>query len=178
VILSIAFDPTGATLASANNDRTIKLWGSASGMLLRTLEGHTGHRQVCVRAGIHIGPTQVEEGDVFGGTVNFAARVVGANKEAAEIWLSDPAKGDIEKLGASRFKDRHERLSRQVHALVGSGKLREQVSFGRQNAIYTGDAHRRTSILLLATRCRLCLPRTCAILVCVLSIDSPRPDYS
>ena len=33
----------------------------------------------------------VEEGDVFGGTVNFAARVVGAIK-GAEIWLSDRAK--------------------------------------------------------------------------------------
>jgi class 3 adenylate cyclase len=44
----------------------------------RALPGHTGHPQVQIRAGIHIGPMHVEEGDVFGGTVNFAARVVGA----------------------------------------------------------------------------------------------------
>lgn len=31
---------------------------------------------------------QVEGNDVFGGTVNFAARVVGAIREA-EIWLSE-----------------------------------------------------------------------------------------
>lgn len=46
-----------------------------------------------------IGPMHVEEGDMFGGTVNFAARVVGAFK-GAEIWLSDRAKEDIDRLGA------------------------------------------------------------------------------
>ena len=46
----------------------------------RALQGNTGHRQVRIRAGIHIGPMRVEAGDVFGGTVNFAARVVGAIK--------------------------------------------------------------------------------------------------
>ena len=37
------------------------------------LQGNTGHPQVRIRAGIHIGPLRVEAGDVFGGTVNFAA---------------------------------------------------------------------------------------------------------
>ena len=64
-----------------------------------------------IRAGIHIGPMRVEEGDVFGGTVNFAARVVGAVKDA-EIWLSDRAKEDIDRLGAAKHKalkwERHE----------------------------------------------------------------------
>ena len=45
----------------------------------------------------------VEEGDVFGGTVNFAARVVGSFK-GAEIWLSDRAKEDIDRLGAGQHK--------------------------------------------------------------------------
>lgn len=34
----------------------------------------------------------VEENDVYGGAVNFAARVVGAIEQTAEIWLSDQAK--------------------------------------------------------------------------------------
>jgi class 3 adenylate cyclase len=38
-----------------------------------------------------IGPMHVEEGDVFGGTMNFAARVIGSFK-GAEIWLSDRPK--------------------------------------------------------------------------------------
>jgi class 3 adenylate cyclase len=54
---------------------------------------------------------QVEEGDVFGDTVNLAARVVSAIKEA-EIWLSERAKEDIDRLGAAKHKhlkwERHE----------------------------------------------------------------------
>ena len=77
----------------------------------RALQGNTGHPQVRIRAGIHIGPMRVEAGDVFGGTVNFAARVVGAVKDA-EIWLSDRAKEDIDRLGAGKHKglkwERHE----------------------------------------------------------------------
>ncbi len=69
----------------------------------RALQGNTGHAQVKIRAGIHIGPMHVEEGDVFGGTVNFAARVVGAI-QGAEIWLSDQAKDDIDRLGAGKHK--------------------------------------------------------------------------
>jgi class 3 adenylate cyclase len=59
-----------------------------------------------LRAGIHIGPLQIEEGDVFGRTVNFAARVVGAIK-GAEIWLSEQAKADIDALGARRHEEFH-----------------------------------------------------------------------
>jgi class 3 adenylate cyclase len=75
------------------------------------LQKNTGHPQVQIRAGIHIGAMQVEEGDVFGGTVNFAARVVGAIK-GAEIWVSERAKADIDQLGAAQHKnlrwERHE----------------------------------------------------------------------
>ena len=45
----------------------------------------------------------MEEGHLFGGTVNFAARVVGAI-EGAEIWLSSSAKDDINRLGAAHHK--------------------------------------------------------------------------
>ena len=69
----------------------------------RGLQGNTGHRSIKIRAGIHIGPMHVEESDVFGGTVNFAARVVGAIKDA-EVWLSDRAKDDIDRLGAGTHK--------------------------------------------------------------------------
>ena len=59
--------------------------------------------------GIHIGPMQVEEGDVFGGTVNFTSRVVAAVAGAA-ILLSDRAREDIEHLGAKHH--RHLRFQR------------------------------------------------------------------
>ncbi|MBV8935652.1 MAG: hypothetical protein JO095_07595 [Alphaproteobacteria bacterium] len=69
-----------------------------------------GPPELRLRAGIHIGPLQIEEGDVFGRTVNFAARVVGAIKHA-EIWLSEQAKADIDVLGARR----HEELQWHKH---------------------------------------------------------------
>jgi len=69
----------------------------------RALQRNMGHSHIRIRAGIHIGLMHVEEDDVFGGTVNFAARVVGAIKDA-EIWLSDQAKEDIDQLGAAKYK--------------------------------------------------------------------------
>ena len=69
----------------------------------RALQGNTGHPHVQIRAGIHIGPMRVEAGDVFGGTLNFAARVVGAVQDA-ELWLSDRAKEDIDRLGSGKHK--------------------------------------------------------------------------
>jgi class 3 adenylate cyclase len=89
----------------------------------RALRAKTGHRQVQIRAGIHIGPMHVEEGDVFGGTANFAARVVGAIR-GAEIWLSGPARDYIDQLGAKH----HSKLGWERHdgvAMKGfSGGLR------------------------------------------------------
>jgi len=67
----------------------------------KALQADPGHTQVQIRAGIHIGPMQVEENDVFGGAVNFAARVVGAI-QGAEIWLSDRAKEDLDRSGAKQ----------------------------------------------------------------------------
>lgn len=75
-----------------------------------SFQRNTGHPKIKIRAGIHIGPMQVEEGDVFGGTVNFAARVVGTIK-GAEIWISNRAKEDLDRSGgeSSRLKwERHD----------------------------------------------------------------------
>jgi class 3 adenylate cyclase len=81
---------------------------------VRALRRNTGHPQVRIRAGIHIGPMHVEAGDVFGGTVNFAARVVGAI-QGAEIWLSERPKEDIDRLGAGKHKglkwERHDSVA-------------------------------------------------------------------
>jgi class 3 adenylate cyclase len=67
------------------------------------LQDDPGHAQIEIRAGLHIGAMQVEENDVFGGTVNFAARVVGAIK-GPEIWLSERAKEDLDGGGAKQHQ--------------------------------------------------------------------------
>jgi class 3 adenylate cyclase len=69
------------------------------------LQNNPGNVQLRIRAGIHIGPMQIEENDVFGGVVNFAARVVHAI-EGAEIWLSDRAKRDLDKGGTKQHAQR------------------------------------------------------------------------
>jgi len=69
----------------------------------RALHADPGPERIRIRAGIHIGFLSVEREDVFGGTVDFAARVVGVIREA-EIWVSDRAKHDIDQLKADRHR--------------------------------------------------------------------------
>jgi WD40 repeat protein/class 3 adenylate cyclase/GTPase SAR1 family protein len=121
-------------LIEQNNGREIKTIGDSFMAAFRSVEkaldyarvlqANPGHAQVQIRAGIHIGPMQVEEGDVFGGAVNFAARVVGAVR-GAEIWLSDRAKKDLDSSGARQHAqlkwERHEGI--QMKGFTGTFTL-------------------------------------------------------
>ena len=92
----------------------------------RALQAKTGHPQVQIRPGSHIGPMHVEEGDVFGDTVNYAARVIGGIK-GAEIWLSERAQSAG--MGTARGRS-HEGFLRRVQALVderNAWQVREEV---------------------------------------------------
>lgn len=70
----------------------------------RTLQSNSGHSKIQIRAGIHIGPMNVEEDDVRGKTVSVADRITKAIN-GVEIWLSDRAKEDIDQLGAINHRD-------------------------------------------------------------------------
>jgi len=73
-----------------------------------------GSSQVEIRAGIHIGPVSIVENDVFGHSVNYAARVIGT-AVGAEIRLSDDAKRDLDKSGKQQHAQlkwiRHDNVS-------------------------------------------------------------------
>jgi class 3 adenylate cyclase/GTPase SAR1 family protein len=77
----------------------------------RALQTHPGDKRLRIRAGIHIGPMTVEQDDVFGGTVNFAARVAGVI-EGPEIWLSEQARENLLSGGSQQYAnlrwERHE----------------------------------------------------------------------
>ena len=40
-VKSVAFNPDGKTVASASNDKTVKVWSVADGQCQQTLEGHS-----------------------------------------------------------------------------------------------------------------------------------------
>jgi class 3 adenylate cyclase len=59
-----------------------------------TLYADTGHPKVKIRAGIHVGAVRIIDNDLFGGMVNYTARVLAAADEDPLV-VSDPAKGQI-----------------------------------------------------------------------------------
>jgi class 3 adenylate cyclase len=65
----------------------------------RTLQDDPGRPELNnrVRAGIHIGPVDIENADVFGTTVNFAARVTSAI-QGAEIWVCERTREDLRRV--------------------------------------------------------------------------------
>lgn len=69
-----------------------------------TLHADTGHHKVKVRAGIHAGAVRVIDDDLFGGVVNYAARVLAAAEEDS-IVVSDPAKTQIVQYLGSDCRD-------------------------------------------------------------------------
>ena len=55
------------------------------------LQSNTGHPDIKIRVGIHIGPIQIIKNDAFGSTIDFASRIVNSF-EVTEVRMSDRAK--------------------------------------------------------------------------------------
>lgn len=69
-----------------------------------SLHADTGHPKVKIRAGIHVGAARIIDNDIFGGMVNYAARVLA---EAKEDWIvvSDYAKAQIVQEMGSDYRE-------------------------------------------------------------------------
>jgi small GTP-binding protein len=97
-------------------DSVMAAFHSASDALDFTLALHrdTGHEQIKIRAGLHVGPVEVSDGDAFGQQVSMAARVEAQGKKIREaqgqeikdggIWTSAKVKEDVETLRAVRHR--------------------------------------------------------------------------
>jgi len=65
------------------------------------LQSNSGHAQIKIRIGIHIGSLLIRDNDAFGNNVDFASRIVNSI-EGAGVRISDHAKKDIDLLRAVR----------------------------------------------------------------------------
>ena len=98
-------------LIERHDGREIKTIGDSFMVAFRTavealdfavdLHEDTGHPEVRIRAGLHVGPVRIREGDAFGRMVNFTARVE-STTEAAEVRTSDAFQRDIDAEKAAR----------------------------------------------------------------------------
>lgn len=60
-----------------------------------TLKRNPGNCHIQIRAGVHIGPIQVERNDAHGSAIAFASRITDEIR-GAQIWLSNQAKADMD----------------------------------------------------------------------------------
>jgi class 3 adenylate cyclase/WD40 repeat protein len=86
------------------------------------LHAEPGAAEIKARAGVHIGPVQIEEEDAFGSMVNYAARVVSAAK-GDQVFASDRAYQDIRQLGSKS----HAGIAWNRHATELKGFKGEQI---------------------------------------------------
>jgi class 3 adenylate cyclase len=95
-----------------NGDEFMVAFRTALGALdfVTQLQADTGDERIRIRAGVHIGPVIVEEEDIQGAAVSYAARIV-AMAVNGGIWLSNEAKNHIDQEKARR----HENLCWQQH---------------------------------------------------------------
>jgi class 3 adenylate cyclase len=108
----------GRYLMNAFDCYEIKMIGDAFMIAFRTADdaidfafqfhGDTGHEAIRMRAGIHVGSVYIVDDDLYGKTVNYAARIV---KAVPDDWivLSEAAKNDLD---IRRARDKHDAIIR------------------------------------------------------------------
>jgi WD40 repeat protein len=81
LVKAVAFSPDGSQLASASNDRTVRLWDVATGAALQTLEGHSNSVLV-----IAFSPDGSQLASAsYDGTVRLWDAVTGAARQTLKV---------------------------------------------------------------------------------------------
>jgi class 3 adenylate cyclase len=88
-----------------NGDEFMVAFRTAVNALEFALDLHsdTGDERVKIRAGVHIGPVIIEEEDVQGAAVIYAARVIGMAVDGS-VWISNEVKNHVDQEKAHRHK--------------------------------------------------------------------------
>ncbi len=87
-----------------------------------SLHEYTGDERVKIRAGIHVGPIQIERDDINGKMVNFTSRLVGWPKEDW-IIVSDHAKQHIEDESGPEDLDFTPYIADDLKGFLGTHKI-------------------------------------------------------
>jgi class 3 adenylate cyclase len=89
-----------------NGDEFMVAFRTAVNALDFALELHAdaGDERVGIRAGVHIGPVIIEEEDVQGAAVSYAARVISAATDG-RVWLSSDVRNHIDQEKAQHHDD-------------------------------------------------------------------------
>jgi WD40 repeat protein len=122
-VLSLAFSPDGATLATGSTDRTIKLWDATTGDLRATLQGHT--RAVSMVVFTSDGTSLLS---------------VGLNREGREVKRWNPVGGEELPLGDGL-------RGLEYLAVSPDGKLGARVVQARTVALFDLESGRQLQIL-------------------------------
>ena len=122
----------GSALVTRHHGYLIKMIGDSLMAAFRTasealdfalaLNRNPGQEQIRVRAGIHVGPVEIEGEDAFGSMVNYCFRVISC-PEGPDIWASDRAYVDISQRKAKAHRD----LKWQEHRIELKGFPGEQL---------------------------------------------------